>query len=519
MNEPSTSVTGLGTPAAVGSVGEGSSGPGSRRPDPGTPLAAKVAVVLALVLLAVLVGLNMLEAKQTTEAARVEAAAAEGDESKPPTASDPFLMNAKLMVKLGHSGFTDGTSTSMLETNIEKAATTDTDRLRAVMLKADMTGDAEALTALQAARTLADETRSRGGETNELPAWWAEDAARLEAVLAGGEKGTSANLDELKKRHGWFAEVLATRGMEMNDPARAAAVGGGGALILLVAVASIVGFGAFVGAIVAGVFVVVGLAKGKFRPAFVPPLPGGSVYLETLAAFLVGFLMLKVVFPWVLLQTGVLKPNEEGPEWLTTATLACQWLLLPIIFWPLLRGVSWERWRKDVGWHSGAGFWKEVGAGVYAYFGGLPLLALAAIITLLIVFIRAALQKSSGEVAAPPVNPILELLEHASPFAIFMLFVLATVWAPIVEETLFRGGLFRHLRGRLGVVVSAVLSAVWFGLMHSYELPLLLPVITLGFVFALMREWRGSLIPSVVAHGLHNATVLSLAIGFMSALS
>ncbi|MDI1288499.1 MAG: CPBP family intramembrane metalloprotease, partial [bacterium] len=272
--------------------------------------------------------------------------------------------------------------------------------------------------------------------------------------------------------------------------------------------------GAFVGAVIAGVFVIVGLTKGRFRPAFVPPLPGGSVYLETLVAFLSGFLALKVVLPLVLTATGVMKAGVEPPDWLTTFSLACQWLLLPLIFWPLLRGVSWERWRKDLGWHSGAGVWKEVGAGIYAYFGGLPLLALAAMITILFVLIRAAMAKAAGGESAPPVNPILEMLETASPWAMVLLFVLATVWAPLVEETLFRGGLFRHLRGRIGVLLSAVISAVWFGLMHSYELPLLLPVMTLGFVFALMREWRGSLIPSIVAHGLHNATVLSLAIGF-----
>jgi hypothetical protein len=33
-----------------------------------------------------------------------------------------------------------------------------------------------------------------------------------------------------------------------------------------------------------------------------------------------------------------------------------------------------------------------------------------------------------------------------------------------------------------------------------------------------MREWRGSLIPSMTAHFLHNATVLSLAILALSAV-
>jgi membrane protease YdiL (CAAX protease family) len=48
--------------------------------------------------------------------------------------------------------------------------------------------------------------------------------------------------------------------------------------------------------------------------------------------------------------------------------------------------------------------------------------------------------------------------------------------------------------------------------MHGYEFVLLGPVISLGFVFAMMREWRQSIIPSITAHMLHNGTVMLMAI-------
>ena len=48
--------------------------------------------------------------------------------------------------------------------------------------------------------------------------------------------------------------------------------------------------------------------------------------------------------------------------------------------------------------------------------------------------------------------------------------------------------------------------------MHGYELVLLGPVIALGFTFAFMREWRGSLGGAIVIHVLHNASVLALLI-------
>ena len=84
-----------------------------------------------------------------------------------------------------------------------------------------------------------------------------------------------------------------------------------------------------------------------------------------------------------------------------------------------------------------------------------------------------------------------------------------TVWAPIVEEVVFRGCLYRHIRSRVPAVVAALGSALAFGLMHGYELVLLGPVLSLGLIFAMMREWRGSLVGPIVMHALHNATVLA----------
>jgi len=55
-----------------------------------------------------------------------------------------------------------------------------------------------------------------------------------------------------------------------------------------------------------------------------------------------------------------------------------------------------------------------------------------------------------------------------------------------------------------------------FGLMHGYELFMLMPVISLGFGFAFLREWRGSLIAPMVAHFLHNATVLTFLLSILS---
>jgi membrane protease YdiL (CAAX protease family) len=48
---------------------------------------------------------------------------------------------------------------------------------------------------------------------------------------------------------------------------------------------------------------------------------------------------------------------------------------------------------------------------------------------------------------------------------------------------------------------------------------LLGPVLALGFNFALMREWRDSLVGPIAAHALHNGTVLIIAIVAMNQMA
>jgi membrane protease YdiL (CAAX protease family) len=89
-------------------------------------------------------------------------------------------------------------------------------------------------------------------------------------------------------------------------------------------------------------------------------------------------------------------------------------------------------------------------------------------------------------------------------------FFMATMWAPLVEELTFRGAFFRHLRSGVGPLLAALISAIVFGLIHPVPLLLTIPLMTLGFAFALMREWRGSIVAPMTAHWLHNTTVLTL---------
>ena len=86
--------------------------------------------------------------------------------------------------------------------------------------------------------------------------------------------------------------------------------------------------------------------------------------------------------------------------------------------------------------------------------------------------------------------------------------VLMVVLAPIVEELIFRGLLYRMLRERWGAWVSVVVSAAFFSLVHHGML--FSPQLIGGIIFALAYEWSRSLWVSIALHIGANAAVYVL---------
>lgn len=75
--------------------------------------------------------------------------------------------------------------------------------------------------------------------------------------------------------------------------------------------------------------------------------------------------------------------------------------------------------------------------------------------------------------------------------------------APIVEETVFRGLLYRWLRGVMPLGTAMLLSGALFALAHAVTL-LFLPLLGIGVLLAWIYERSGSLWPGVLVHGLFN---------------
>lgn len=144
------------------------------------------------------------------------------------------------------------------------------------------------------------------------------------------------------------------------------------------------------------------------------------------------------------------------------------------------------------------GFWKASTAALRAFCVLLPTVLLAAMVGVGLF----------GDSETTPHRVALHLLEDADPIQLLAFGVAAVVAAPVGEELLFRGFLYRALRQHVGLARALWLSALLFAILH-FSPAYLPPYVTLGLAFALVYEWSGSLWSSIVLHGLWNLMVFS----------
>lgn len=135
----------------------------------------------------------------------------------------------------------------------------------------------------------------------------------------------------------------------------------------------------------------------------------------------------------------------------------------------------------------------------------------ATVITPAAVIIGAITQQVSQRYfpnIAPPFHPLgLYTATSGSWEVRLALFLAAAVGAPLVEETFFRGALFGALRRRFGRWPGILLSSAFFAILHP-QLPLgFLPIAAIGAGFALLADWRQSLVPGMIAHGINNGLI------------
>jgi membrane protease YdiL (CAAX protease family) len=270
-----------------------------------------------------------------------------------------------------------------------------------------------------------------------------------------------------------------------------------------------VGFLGFIGLVLFLIAALCGYVRGGLQTGEASGYAG--VYAETFALWMIAFAALLWLAPQVPVPVSGLLKSAVG-----------MFLSLGVLAWPVVRGVPWQRVREDIGWTRGRNPVLEPVIGVSCWAMSLPLVAIA-LLGLMIWLLTQQMAGGEGGGGAERMNraahPIIQYLAEGDWAVRLQILLLASVAAPIVEETMFRGVLYRNVREHsrgLGLVVSALFSATLTGFVFAVIHPqgwLGVPLLmALAYGFCLAREWRGTLIPAMVGHGLSNGLVLTLSI-------
>lgn len=304
---------------------------------------------------------------------------------------------------------------------------------------------------------------------------------------------TEAQQQLLETKLGYTGQVL----LASFEAQRRPAIGSEGMkLFALFAFALLGGFAIFVTGLVFLILAIVRFKSGKLQPRFRTASRHAPVYFEAFAVYLLMMILGSLGLQFLLTHFKI-----GGDLWMA---LPVPLAALAGLVWPLLRGVSASQARQDLGLHRGAGFFRELGAGIAGYCAIIPIFVAGAIIAA--VLVQLANHTTGAEPKAIE-HPINEWLDRSWIY-VAMAFVLASIAAPLVEEVMFRGALHRGLRARWPRAVAVLVIAFIFGIVHPYPLVALPVIMSLAIGLALIREWRDSLIAPMVAHGLHNSITL-----------
>ena len=168
--------------------------------------------------------------------------------------------------------------------------------------------------------------------------------------------------------------------------------------------------------------------------------------------------------------------------------------------------------------------------------GSLSLPAVAGLSLLIIVAVYLPLQLFGSTIAGlykllhwpTPLEPAVALFLNARTWwKLALLLIFAVIFAPLAEETLFRGFLHPLLKQRHGASVALVGTAFTFALLHAaglvpvssvhslfselfLSLPFVIPLLVFALILGLAYEWSGSLLLCIAIHFWFNALTCAL---------
>lgn len=228
------------------------------------------------------------------------------------------------------------------------------------------------------------------------------------------------------------------------------------------------------------------------EPPRVEPKPVPWRALEGLAIFLIALIITAAVSAAVTFGLALVRNRAPDTDLITVVTILVNEIVL------LGTVLAWVRLRYALG-PDALGFTgantRNLLTGVATGIGGLAVSFVVGAV--LVIVIQAA---TGEEVSAPEQIPFKK---DPSTAVKVLSGVSVLLFAPLAEETFFRGFVYRGLRRWAAATPAALLSAAVFAVTHVLPL-VLLPIFALGVVLARVVERRGSLVPAVVGHMLFN---------------
>jgi membrane protease YdiL (CAAX protease family) len=456
------------------------------------------------------------------------------EEKKKETTNLVLQMEARQFVALSHM---DGSQREKVYQQAEPLKTgSDEQRLCFVVLAGELMGPKEARKQLQ--ELGAPPNDAQVAELLDKLYRDYDDEKYAAPSLSAEERGL------LHNKLGWFGD-LALNPDQTPDRAARAAVLAPAQKSLVVMIGMGAGFIAlgFLGFNLLVVLTILAL-QGKVRFRFTTGSGNGPIYAETFAIWMLLFAVLSIAGQFVPL----------GQFRLLGAGLASL-VSLSALSWPVFRGIPWRTVREETGlvWKAGSPIrrtpsqseqtgveaypqaWEtdpspapspsrtpailEPIYGMAAYIATLPLMFVGVLITFGLMKLQQKLFGEGGPfgIGNDPSHPIAGILLTANWWGRLQVILAASVFAPILEETMFRGVLYRHLREATGkwsrfwsVLASAAVVSFIFAVIHPQGILAVPALMALAIGFSIAREWRGTLIPAMVAHGINNGMVTVL---------
>jgi membrane protease YdiL (CAAX protease family) len=209
--------------------------------------------------------------------------------------------------------------------------------------------------------------------------------------------------------------------------------------------------------------------------------------------YLVGQFSVSLFLPPFLIRTGI-SSGEALNTTTGTITVGTFWLLnvANIVCVALIVAAV-------------LGFYKDKLSSLGFTTNKLPKALLYGVVGFVLAFILAAIvgypiQQQFG------VDPTQEALSQtaAVPELLPIVFLSGVIIAPIAEEIVFRGYLYKAFRDRFKPSYAIVLSAALFSVIHL-ELLAAAPLFVIGIVLAYVYEKTGNLMAPITLHVLNNA--------------